>query len=524
MKMRLHTTRARTCGAVLWPVAGCALATLCAGDWPQYRGPNHDGVSTEMIRTNWSEQAPREVWRIPLDPALSSFAVVGGRAFTLARRPGNGQDQEYCIALNADTGVELWASLPLGVASYPNGGVGPDDGPRSTPAVDGDLVYVLSSYLRLVCLSATNGALVWSKDLVAEYGSTVVNWQSAASPLIDGDLVFVIGNAPGKSLFAFHKSDGKEAWKGQDDIMTQASPVAATIAGVRQVIFFAQSGLVSVAPDSGSVFWRYPFRFSVATAASPVVGNDIVYCSAAYGVGAGAVRITGSGSQLATNEVWRTQFDLMNHWATPVYSDGYLYGIYGQAETAASMRCIGLATGHEQWRQPIAGMGGVLFASGLVLALIEDGYLLLVKPDPMGYSETARYRALDGFHSSNPALAVKCWNVPAISNGRIYARSTTEAVCLDVAGSGTQLPLKLTPALAPGAGTFQLFIGDEGGSSIDTNRAARIDIFAITNLTACPSGWVKLTNSVVLTNSQLLLEDTERAATAQRFFKVEERP
>ena len=524
MKMRLHTTRARTCGAVLWPVAGCALATLCAGDWPQYRGPNHDGVSTEMIRTNWSEQAPREVWRIPLDPALSSFAISGGRAFTLARRPGNGQDQEYCIALNADTGVELWASLPLGVASYPNGGVGPDDGPRSTPSVDGDLVYVLSSYLRLVCLGATNGALVWSKDLVAEYGSTVVNWQSAASPLIDGDLVFVIGNAPGKSLFAFHKSDGKEAWKGQDDIMTQASPVAATIAGVRQVIFFAQSGLVSVAPDSGSVFWRYPFRFSVATAASPVVGNDIVYCSAAYGVGAGAVRITGSGSQLATNEVWRTQFDLMNHWATPVYSDGYLYGIYGQAETAASMRCIGLATGHEQWRQPIAGMGGVLFTSGLVLALIEDGYLLLVKPDPMGYSETARYRALDGFHSSNPALAVKCWNVPAISNGRIYARSTTEAVCLDVAGSGTQLPLKLTPALAPGAGTFQLFIGDEGGSSIDTNRAARIDIFAITNLTACPSGWVKLTNSVVLTNSQLLLEDTERAATAQRFFKVEERP
>ena len=266
--MRNHTTQARTFGAALWPVAGCALASLCAGDWPQYRGPNHDGVSTEMIRTNWSEQAPREVWRIPLDPALSWFAISGGRAFTLARRPGNGQDQEYCIALNADTGVELWASLPLGVASYPNGGVGLDDGPRSTPAVDGDFVYVLSSYLRLVCLSATNGALIWSKDLVAEYGSTVVNWQSAASPLIDGDLVFVIGNATGKSLFAFHKSDGKEAWKGQNDIMTQASPVATTIAGVRQIVFFAQSGLVSVAPDSGSVFWRYPFRFSVATAAS----------------------------------------------------------------------------------------------------------------------------------------------------------------------------------------------------------------------------------------------------------------
>src|SRR5262245_2621544 len=186
-----------------------------AGDWPQYRGPNHDGFSTELIRTNWAEEAPREVWKVPLRPGLSSFAIGGSRAFTLVRRPTGGQDQEYCVALNADTGQELWSSLPLGIADYPNGGVGADDGPRSTPTVDGNQVYVLTSYLRLYGLNATNGATIWSRDLVTEYGSAVVPWQSAASPLLDGALIFVIADSPNRCLLAFHKSDGSEAWKGQ---------------------------------------------------------------------------------------------------------------------------------------------------------------------------------------------------------------------------------------------------------------------------------------------------------------------
>src|SRR5881396_3493306 len=274
MKLRLQTNRPRIRAILLWTFVALAMAAVRAGDWPQYRGPNHDGISTETIRTNWSGDPPRQIWKVSLDPGLSSFSVSGGRAFSLVRRSVSGQDQEFCIALNADTGAELWASPPLGIASYPHGGVGPDDGPRSTPSVDGDRVYVLTSYLRLYCLNVTNGAVVWSKDLVVEYGATVIAWQSAASPLIEGDLIFVIGNAPNQCLVAFHKSDGSEAWKGQNDVMTQASPIATTIASVRQIIFFAKSGLVSVAPDTGSVLWRYPFPFSTSTAASPVVGGD----------------------------------------------------------------------------------------------------------------------------------------------------------------------------------------------------------------------------------------------------------
>src|SRR5437016_22602 len=211
MKIRLQASRPPIRGIFLWSFIALEAAALRAGDWAQYRGPNHDGISTETIRTNWSGEPPRQIWKIPLDPGLSSFSVSGGRAFTLVRRSVNGQDQEFCIALNADTGGELWASGPLGEASYPDGGVGIDDGPRSTPSVDGDRVYVLTTYLRLYCLSVTNGAIVWSKDLVTEYGSDVILWQSAASALIDGDLIFVIGNAANQSLFAFHKSDGTEA-------------------------------------------------------------------------------------------------------------------------------------------------------------------------------------------------------------------------------------------------------------------------------------------------------------------------
>ena len=496
---------------------------LCASDWPQYRGPSHDGTSTEVIRTNWSDSPPRQVWKVPLAPALSSFTVSAGKVFTQVHRVVNGQDKEICIALSADTGQELWAT-PLGTAYYPDGGVGSDDGPRSTPSVDGNFVFVLTSYLNLACLAIGDGHVVWSKDLVAQYGSVVISWQNAASPLLEGGLIFLNCNAPGNRLLALHEADGSEAWKGQDDPMTQASPIIATIAGVRQVVFFAQSGLVSVAPLDGSVLWRYAMPFSVATAASPVTANDIVYCSAAYGVGAGAVQITNAGSQLSTNRAWRTPGASMNHWATPVYSQGYLYGIYGQAGLTTTLRCIELASGIEQWRQSGSGLGSVLSVSGLVLMLTEDGYLVLVNPDPTGYNEIVRYQALDGSSSSIAGLPVKCWNVPAISNGRIYARSTTEAVCLDVASAVAPLPLKLSGTLSASGGAFQLLVGTQDNSPLDTNRAANIDVLASTNLGLGSAAWLKLTNSPVLTNGQLLLLDPQSLTTPQRFFRTQEHP
>ena len=509
------------CSSLLWLFAALAASALRAGDWPQYRGPNHDGVSTETIRTNWSEEAPRLVWKVPLELAFSSFAVSGGKAFTQVKRAVGGQDKEFCVALNADTGDEIWATLLSNDNAVYDYGAGSDDGPRSTPTVDGDRVFVLTSYLKLFCLNAANGEEIWSKDLVAAYGGTVITWQSAASPLIDGDLIFMNCNGPNQRLLALQKLDGSEAWKGQDDPMTQATPVAATIAGVRQIVFFAQSGLVSVVPANGTVLWRYPFSYSTSTAASPVVGDDLVYCSAAYGSGSGAVRITGSGTQLTASQVWRVPGGNMNHWATPVHYNGFLYGIYGQS--FVTLRCIDLATGAEKWTQSGFGYGSVLLVNGMVLALSESGALVLVEPNPSAYTEIARYQALDGSLSSVPGLPVKCWNVPAISNGRIYARSTSEAVCLEV-GVAAPPPLKLLSTLTSGTSLFQLLIGNADGSPLDTNRAANIDVFASTDLTLGLSGWIKLNSSTTLTNGRLSLDDPQSPATAQRFFRVEERP
>ncbi len=502
----------------------CLLLAFCfvellsprvrAADWPQYRGPNHDGISAELIRTNWTQEPPKVLWRVALQAGLSSLSVAGGKVFTQVKRALGGVDREFCVALDAETGRELWA-VSLDIADYPNGGVGFDDGPRSTPTVDNGRVYVLTSYLRMFCLEASTGQEIWKRDLVAEFGAEIVAWQNAASPLVVNDLIFLIANVPNQRLMALRKTDGSVAWSGQNDRMTQATPIAATIAGIPQVVFFAQSGLVSVVPETGQVLWRYAFPFSVSTAASPVVAGDTVYCSASYGVGAGVASIRANGAGLAAQELWRKRGDLMNHWATPVYHDGYFYGVCGESVT--TLRCADAQTGTEKWRQSGVGLGGLIMVAGHLLVFTEGGNLVLVKPNPARYDESARFAAITG---SN----IKCWNVPAVSNGRIYARSTLQAVAIDVAPKSVPKPkLKLAPDYAAGR-PFQLVVANEDGTPLDASRAGVIDIFATFDFATNPAGWIKLNPPGVLTNGQIRIEDPQSSTTPMRFFRTEERP
>ena len=170
---------------------GLLLAgALHAAEWPQYRGPNFDGSTAETIRTNWTEKPLEVVWKRSLQPGWSSPMVAGGRLITQVRGLDQSDPREFCIALDAATGAELW-SRPLDIASYDNL-VGYDDaidGPRSSPSVVGNRVFVLTSQLKLFCLRADNGGILWQRDFVAEFGSPVIAWQSAASPLVVGDLV-----------------------------------------------------------------------------------------------------------------------------------------------------------------------------------------------------------------------------------------------------------------------------------------------------------------------------------------------
>jgi outer membrane protein assembly factor BamB len=409
-------------------VASGFTPRLQAVEWTQYRGPNHNGVSSEKILTTWPADGLRQIWKTPLHNGFSAITVGGGEAFTLVTREVDGADQELCLTLDSETGRELWAQ-PLGVAGYDGGGnsgaAGNNggDGPRSTPTYDSGKVYTYSSRMVLQCFDARSGKEIWSRNLIKEHAGRNIHWESAASPLIDGDLVFVAGGGPGESLLAFDKQDGHVVWKCQDDLMTQSTPVAATILGARQVIFFTQRGLVAVAPQTGAVLWRYPFRFSTATAMSPVVCGDLVYCSAAYGVGSSACRISKTAEGFAATRLWYQPANVFaNQWSTPVCAGGYLYGIFGQKKYAtAPLGCVEMATGRLVWTQEGFGPGGCTLVDGHVLVLSDAGDLVLVKATPTAYTEIARSHVLSG----------KCWNSAGISNGRIYARSTKEGVSLD---------------------------------------------------------------------------------------------
>lgn len=397
------------------------LISLHSADWPQYRGPNHDGSTPEKISTKWPVEGPKQIWKTDLGESFGSFAVAGGKAFCFIQRKVAGQDAEVAIALDANTGKELWAS-PLGKPTYDTQG---GDGPRSTPTVDGERVYFLGAFQMLSCLDTKTGKGIWRHDLVAEFAATVIKWNHAGSPILDSNLIFVNGGGEGQAFLAFNKKDGKLVWKSGSDKPTHASPVPATILGVRQIIFFTQNGLVSAEAASGKILWRQEFPFRVSTASDPIVWNDIVYCSAGYGVGGGAFKILKTGTDFSATQLWRHEGGTVNHWTTPVCKDGYLYGIFGFKEFGrAPLNCVEIATGKEVWSQPGFGSGGatILVGGTHVLVQGDKGPLVLVEATPKGYNEVARAQPLGG----------KCWTMPVLSGGRIFARNTKEGVCLDV--------------------------------------------------------------------------------------------
>jgi len=413
-----------------------ATAPLCAEEWRQYGGPNFNRTTPEALKVAaFPAGGPKALWRVPMPNGFSSFTVAGGRAFTQITRDVDGVEQEVILAVTADTGKELW-SQPVGVKKYGHdggnagaGGNSGGDGPRSTPTVDGDRVFVLSSDLVLTSFETAAGKEVWKKDLLKEHGGKNITWKNAASPVIDGDLIFVAaGGGRGQALLALSKRDGKVLWQTESDAMTHATPTVADLHGVRQVIFFTQKGLVSVATGSGEVLWRQDFPFRTSTAASPVVSGNIVYCAAGYGVGAGAYSITKSGDKWTSKELWRSPGDkpVANHWSTPVVKNGFLYGMFSFKEYGdGPLKCVDIATGKIMWEKAGFGQGNVILSGDTVIALADDGQLVLVAANSREYTELARAKVLDG----------KCWSTPILSDGRIYARSTREGVCLDLGGN-----------------------------------------------------------------------------------------
>jgi outer membrane protein assembly factor BamB len=403
---------------------------LFAADWPQYRGPNHDGRSPEKMASSWPANGFKPLWKVPTPNGFSSFAVQNRRAYTMVGREEEGVAREVLVALDADSGKELWA-VAFGTSRYGHGGgdagAGSNkggDGPRSTPTVVGDRVYVLTSDLVLAALQTKDGKEIWKRDLIKEHKGQNITWKNAASPVVEGELIFVAAGGSGESLLGINKNDGKTLWKGESDKITHATPVPATIHGERQIIFFTQKGLVSVKPADGTVLWRHPFKFSTSTAASPVVADDIVYCSAGYGVGSSALQIKKAGNKFTATELWMVPGNsIANHWSTPVHKDGHLYGMFQFKEYGdGPVRCVELKTGKVKWSQPGFGPGNVILVDNQLVALSDGGELVQIEPNPTRYIEKGRFKAVAG----------KCWSTPAFSEGRIYVRSTKEGAAFEV--------------------------------------------------------------------------------------------
>ena len=406
-----------------------SIVSASAADWPQYRGPNGDGSTPDRIASAWGKN-PKVLWKVPGGTGFSSFVVRGTNCYTIEGRDKSGL-RELLVARDAQTGRELWTA-DLGPAEYGHKGGNEGtsdnrdgDGPRSTPTLADKLIITTSADLVVHAHDAGSGKLVWRRDLMKEHGGENIRWKNAASPLLEAKMIYVGGGGPGQTFLALDSQTGAVVAKTGDDTITHATPVAATIHGKRQIIFFTKSGLTAFEPATLKQLWHADFPFNVSTAASPVVHGDLVYCSAGYGVGAAAFKISNSDANWSAEQVMRVPGDrqIANHWSTPVLHEGHLYGMFQFKKYGSGpVKAVKLPDGEVKWEKDGFGPGHVVLTNGQLLALSDAGELVLISAQPDSYQELARAKVLDG----------KCWTTPAISGGLVFVRSSKEAACVDL--------------------------------------------------------------------------------------------
>lgn len=387
-----------------------------ASDWPQWRGPNRDGISTETgWSTAWPKEGLKQVWKAEVGAGYGTVSVAKGRLYVM----GNTADKDTLYCLDAGTGKQVWQYTYDCAAKDPNG----YHGTRCTPTVDGELVFGTSRHGHLFCLSTADGKLKWSKEFGKDFGSKTPTWGFSLSPLVEGDLLIVETGGPEASIVAFNKKTGEQVWKSGSAPAAYSSPIAYTLNGERCVAVFSAQGATGRRLSDGKELWSFPWKTSYdVNAATPIIDGSKVFVSSGYGVGCGLYDISANPPK----ELWKNK-NMRNHVNSCVLWKGHLYGF-----DEGSLKCLDFATGEVKWSEGKYGKGSLMIADGKLLLYGEKGQLGLAELSPEAYKEMAFVQALE-VRSSYPGGAAKqTWAAPVLANGKIYCRSQDDLVCLDV--------------------------------------------------------------------------------------------
>ncbi len=377
-----------------------ATPNIAFSSWPNWMGPNHDGISNEDgWSSEWPETGLPVVWSREIGIGFSSISIEDGRLFTMGHVDG----EEFVYCLQADTGEVLWSkSYPCALVDNLH-----DGGPGATPTIDGEYIYTLGREGQLFCFRTDNGETVWEKDLQQDLGVAMPEWGFTSSAYILGpQLILEAGR-----VVSYDKTSGAKNWETEKHnagygsaipFVHEGNTVLATLDCEAVRITDSTSGR-----EIASYRWDSPFLTNSTT---PIVREGAIYISTGYQIGCGLFQLKDDRLELIYSNR-----QMRNHFNNSIYLDGYVYGFDGNSNLGRVVRlnCMEFSTGKIAWKQKGLGCGSLMIAGGKLLILSENGTLVLANATPDGFQELAR----------SPFLEGRCWTVPVLLRGRVYGRN-----------------------------------------------------------------------------------------------------
>jgi outer membrane protein assembly factor BamB len=399
--------------------AGFTLVVDPKTDFPAFQGAARTGVLPDVkLDPKWSEHPPRQLWREPIGSGWGGFAVVGGYAFTQEQR---GED-ECVVCRELATGKEMWKhadKAPYKDKPRYEGMGGP--GPRCTPTIDDGRVYTVGCTGIFNCLDGGTGHVVWTRNIVTEFGGSVAFHGVCGSPLILGNLVIVAPTGKSNaSLAAYDRVTGKPVWHTGLNDAAYATPMVATVTGKEQILNYDDRGLTAHDPADGKVLWHFDWNVKEPICSQPIAnagGPDQVLLTVGYGRGSALLKVScGADKKWSAEPLWETK-TMKTKFTTAVAHDGYVYGL-----DDGIMQCIDLKTGKQKWKGGRYEHGQILLAGDVIVVQTEPGPVVLIEATPTRLTELGTI----------PALSSQTWNVPALAGKYLLVRNDREAACYEV--------------------------------------------------------------------------------------------